>query len=63
MSFIMECPNCKTERIEKFKDSSYWAKEENKLCEDCRKRYDDKQFELEKEFNEAREYVKKVRNG
>lgn len=61
MSFIQECPNCHGERIEKFKESSHWSKEENKLCEDCYKRYVDDQFEMARETEEAREYLRQQR--
>lgn len=59
MSFIQECPNCHEERIEKFKKSSLWDKEENKLCDDCKQRHDDKQFDLQEEFNTAKECIRK----
>lgn len=58
MSFIVECPQCKKEWIGKLNTSAYWDKEENKLCDPCKKINEEKIKEYNEIMMEARDFMK-----
>jgi hypothetical protein len=62
MSFIVSCPKCNEDRLGSFQTSSYWLKHINNLCDKCRPEYEKEEAKINKELNEAREYIRNIRN-